>query len=141
MGLHLRDIDGWDNSAALAPAARAVRGRMAQLAGVMAEDAVLARYVSAGYELLARRWRGRAGEIDLILRQGECIIFVEVKQSVSHAAAAERLGRAQMNRICLAACEFCGGQPRGQLTEMRMDVALVDGVGRIEILENAFGGC
>lgn len=117
------------------PEARRARGRMAQLAGVLAEDAVLARYLDEGCELLARRWRGMAGEIDLILRQGECTVFVEVKQSVSHAAAAERLGRSQMKRICLAACEYCDNH----LAEMRFDVALVDGLGRIEILENAFG--
>ena len=35
------------------------------------------------------------------------------------------------------ATEFVGGEPAGQLTEMRFDVALVDGQGRIEIIENA----
>lgn len=151
MGLHLREFDRTDTGLNPAPAhlpapslpasrARVSRGRMAQIAGALAEDAVLARYIRQGYLLLDRRWLGRAGEIDLILQQGDCIVFVEVKQSVSHAAAAERLGRHQMNRICSAACEYCGTQPLGQLTEMRFDVALVDGIGRIDILENAFGG-
>ena len=34
--------------------------------------------------------------------------------------------------------EFIGGEPAGQLTPVRFDLALVDGAGRIEILENAF---
>lgn len=146
MGQHIREMD-WQAGACAVPlpvrsapsVARSARGHMAHLAGAMAEDQVLTKYLRSGYELVARRWRGQAGEIDLILRQGDCLVFVEVKRSSSHAAAAERLGRRQMNRICLAGCEFCGGQPGGQLSEMRFDVALVDGIGRIDVLENAFG--
>jgi putative endonuclease len=52
--------------------------------------------------------------------------------------AAERLGPRQMARIYGAASEFIGGEPAGQLTPVRFDVALVDGRGQIEILENAF---
>ena len=137
MGLHQGDFTGF----AVARTARAARGRVAQLAGALAEDMVLARYLADGYRLMARRWRGQAGEIDLIMQHGDCLVFVEVKQSVSHAAAAERLGRSQMRRICLTGCEFCAGQPQGQLSEMRFDVALVDGIGRVEIMENAFGEC
>lgn len=145
MGLHLREFSG--SAPVIEPdlatpkvMARAARGRMAQISGALAEDGVLAAYRKSGYELLERRWRGKAGEIDLILKQGACFVFVEVKQSVSHAAAAERLGPAQMRRICRAACEFCEDQPDGQLSEMRFDAALVDGIGRIDIIENAFGG-
>ena len=44
-----------------------------------------------------------------------------------------------MARLCAAAAEFVGGEPSGQDTEMRFDVALVDGAGRIDIMENAIG--
>ena len=44
-----------------------------------------------------------------------------------------------MARLCQSAEEFLAGEPRGLLTEMRFDVALVDGQGRHMILENAFG--
>ena len=140
MGQHIREADWLAGDAIAVPvAARVARGRMANLAGALAEDQVLATYLRSGYELVGRRWRGKAGEIDLILRQQNCLIFVEVKQSSSHAGAAGRLGRRQMDRICLAGCEFCENQPGGQLTEMRFDAALVDGIGRVEIVENAFG--
>lgn len=66
------------------------------------------------------------------------MIFIEVKQSKTHAQAAEHLTERQMARIYGAASEFIGGEPAGQLTPVRFDVALVDGMGRIEILENAF---
>jgi putative endonuclease len=95
-------------------------------------------YTGSGRPICARRWRGSSGEIDLIARDGAEVIFIEVKHSKTHAQAAERLGPRQMARIYGAASEFIGGEPAGQLTPVRFDVALVDGRGQIEILENAF---
>lgn len=120
-------------------AARVRRGALACLSGAMAEDAVVAHYQALGCVLLARRWRGQAGEIDLICRQGDCVIFIEVKSAATHAMAAARLLRTQMDRICMAASEYCGDLPTGLLTEMRFDAALVDAMGRVELIENAFG--
>ncbi len=81
--------------------------------------------------------RGKGGEIDLITRDGEGFVFVEVKKSRSHARAAERLSMRQIRRLYDAAAEFLAQCPRGLNTLARFDVALVDGNGRIEILENA----
>jgi len=38
---------------------------------------------SEGWQLLARRWSGQRGEIDLIFRDGDTIVFVEVKARLS----------------------------------------------------------
>jgi putative endonuclease len=73
------------------------------------------------------------------MRSGVVVVFVEVKKSKSFAAAAERVSKRQMQRIYQAASEFLAGEPAGQDTEMRFDVALVNGVGEVHILENAFG--
>ena len=105
--------------------------------GRTAEDRVAARYVDAGCRLLHRRWRGQGGEIDLILRQGRGFVFVEVKAARSLEEAATRLAPRQAARILAAAEEFLAGQPEGALADMRVDVALVDRTGRIEIIENA----
>lgn len=107
-------------------------------AGLAAESMVEQLYTRSGRAICARRWRGASGEIDLIARDGAEVIFIEVKQSKTHAQAAEHLSERQMARIYGAASEFIGGEPAGQLTPVRFDVALVDGMGRIEILENAF---
>ena len=88
--------------------------------------------------IAARRWRGKSGEIDLIMRQGETVVFVEVKKSRNFATAATRLGRRQMDRICASAGEFLSGEPRGQLTDVRFDLAMVNGAGAIQVIENAF---
>ena len=107
-------------------------------AGFAAEDQVAQLYDRSGRAVCARRWRGSAGEIDLIARDGAGVIFIEVKQSKTHAMAAEHLTARQMARIYGAASEFLAGEPAGQLTDVRFDVALVDAVGRIEVLENAY---
>lgn len=107
-------------------------------AGLAAEDQVAQIYARSGREVCARRWRGSAGEIDLIARNGAEVIFIEVKQSSTHASAAEHLSERQMARIYASASEFLADEPHGQLTASRFDVALVNGAGQIEILENAF---
>lgn len=113
-------------------------GKVSYLAGLAAEDAVARVYLRKGCSIVATRWKGSAGEIDLIARDGAGLIFIEVKKSKSHARAAEHLSGRQMARIYASASEFLAGEPMGQDTEARFDVALVDATGGIEILENAF---
>ncbi len=112
-------------------------GRSNYLAGQAAEDAVLRHYEARGLTLAKARWRGKAGEVDLILRDGDELVFVEVKHSRSFDSAAARLLPKQVARLMRAAEEFAGGEPKGLLTEMRFDVALVNGKGEVHILENA----
>lgn len=105
-------------------------------AGLAAEEQVAQLYARSGKMLIAKRWRGASGEIDLIMRDGAQVIFIEVKQSRTHAMAAQNLGPRQIARIYAAAAEFIEGQPLGQLTDVRLDAALVDCAGQIKILEN-----
>jgi putative endonuclease len=64
---------------------------------------------------------------------------VEVKRARTLDAAAGRLSRRQMDRLCAALALFCEGEPAGALTERRHDLALVDGMGRVEVRANAWG--
>lgn len=112
-------------------------GITGHLSGLAAEDAVERHYRGTGRPIAARRWRSPAGEIDLIAREGDTVIFVEVKRARSHAQALQKLGVRQIQRIQAAVAGFLEGEPKGGLTEVRFDLALVDGLGRIEILENA----
>lgn len=118
--------------------ARAARGKRSFLAGLAAEDRVAHLYSVGGMPVCARRWRGRAGEIDIIARDGNRVVFIEVKQSRTHDEAAAHLTPWQMQRIWNTAEEFLAEEPKGLLTDVRIDVALVDGMGRIEILQNAY---
>lgn len=47
--------------------------------GICGEDAAARYFASRGCRILARRWRCKAGEIDLIVQDGEEVVFVEVK--------------------------------------------------------------
>lgn len=118
--------------------ARQHSGRAGYEAGVAAELRVAQDYERRGFPIARRRWRGQAGEIDLIARDGEGLVFVEVKKSRSFDRALERLSRRQIARLRTAAEEYLGTQPRGSLTDVRFDVALLDAHGQIRVIENAF---
>nr|WP_233488663.1 YraN family protein [Rhodovulum sp. 12E13] len=129
--------DRADAAAALGGKRR--RGERAHLGGAAAEDSVARHYARCGREVTERRWRGTGGEIDLVTRDGDGLIFVEVKRARTLSEAGCRLTERQIARIVSAASEYLGRMPQGQLTPVRFDLALVDGAGRVEVVENAFG--
>lgn len=118
---------------------RAVRGSVSYHAGHSAENAVASDYEQRGFAIARRRWRGAGGEIDLIARNGDGLVFVEVKKSRSFEAAAARISARQIERIYASAAQFLESEPAGQLTNVRFDAALVDASGAVQIIENAFG--
>lgn len=116
-----------------------MRGATSYHAGLNAEKIVERHYAALGHAVLARRWRGAGGEIDLVLADGAGLIFVEVKAAADFARAAARVSPRQQQRIFAAAGEYLAAMPAGQLTETRFDVALVDRRGRVEVIVNALG--
>lgn len=116
-------------------------GAISEIAGRLAEGIVARRYDSDGALVTHHRWRGRGGEIDLIAREGDSVVFVEVKKSRTFSRAAEALRPRQVKRIFNAATEFLGSEPRGSLTPTRFDVALVDDHGRCKVIRNAYAAC
>ena len=119
--------------------ARRDAGKRADFAGRSAEQAVTVQFDRLGYDLVDLRWRGQAGEIDLIFQGADTYVFVEVKQARTHDQAIARLRPAQMQRIHAAASEYLAYTPDGQLSSVRFDLATVDSTGDIQIIENAFG--
>ena len=118
---------------------RRLRGAMAYQAGASAEMRISSDYERRGFPVVQQRWRGKRGEIDLIAQDGDGLVFIEVKHSKTFDRAAARLTAAQMRRIYASAEEYLGRMPRSSLTEVRFDVALVNGQGETRIIENAFG--
>jgi len=116
-----------------------VTGVVGYHAGLSAEAIAASRYQRQGWRLREERWRGPGGEIDLILEKSGVVVFVEVKKSRDFATAAARLSVRQKGRIYAAAGGYMERLPGGQNSEARIDVALVNGVGAVEIIENAFG--
>ncbi|MGB3408218.1 MAG: YraN family protein [Jannaschia sp.] len=112
-------------------------GSISYHAGLAAEDQVSRLYEKSGHAIVGRRWRGKGGEIDVIAQRDGDTIFIEVKKSATHAAAAESLRPKQMRRLFDCAGEFMGTLPNGLNSSVRFDVALVDVAGRIDLIENA----
>jgi putative endonuclease len=119
--------------------ARQRRGQTNHRSGAAAEEQVEQSYLRTGHRLRNRRWRGGVGEIDLVMEKAGEIVFVEVKASRSHAEAARALRGGQITRLLQSAEAYIGQLPRGLLTPMRFDVALVDRTGRVDVIENALG--
>lgn len=118
---------------------RRERGQRAYHKGVSAEKSVALEYDRRGIDLLETRWRGQGGEIDLIFLDDGVYVFCEVKASDTVDSAMALLRPAQMQRIHVAASEYLGQTPEGQLSEVRFDLAVVDGQGAVTVMENAFG--
>ena len=112
-------------------------GSVSYYSGLAVEDTVAQDYQKRGHEIVAKRWRSRAGEIDLIAKKDGNVIFVEVKKSNSFEAAAQMLSPHQIARIYCSASIYLDGEPKGQDSNARFDVALVNGQGVVSILENA----
>ncbi len=96
-------------------------------------------YAGRGYEIVARNWRVRAGEIDLIAARGEVVVFCEVKRRMSNAfgSGAEAVDWRKQQRIRTVARHWLA-QQESWVPEIRFDVAVVDGAGHVEVIEAAF---
>jgi putative endonuclease len=124
---------------AMSSVARQRRGQTNHCSGAAAEEQVERSYLRTGHHLRNRRWRGGVGEIDLVMEKAGEIVFVEVKASRTHAEAAQALRGGQITRLLRSAEAYIGQLPRGLMTPMRFDVALVDRMGRVDVIENALG--
>ena len=65
----------------------AARGRDSYESGVSAENRIAQDYQRRGFSVAGRRWRGDGGEIDLITRDADGVVFVEVKKARDFATA------------------------------------------------------
>lgn len=76
--------------------------------GTLGEDFACACLQKDGYEILERNWRNGHHEIDLIVKRGDVVAFVEVKTRAegSFATPAESVTKAQRRRIVLAAVAY-----------------------------------
>lgn len=104
-------------------------------------EACAAAFLEAkGLKIIARNYRCRFGEIDLIARNGATVVFVEVRARTSQAygGAAESITPAKRKRLLAAARHYLARQ--GTHCACRFDVVLMSGsTNEIEWIANAFG--
>jgi putative endonuclease len=78
-----------------------------------------------GYRILARRYRTKLGEIDLIARRGDVVAIVEVKVRPSLRQAMEALPALSERRIAAAADLWLARQPDHARLSLRFDMVAV----------------
>ena len=106
--------------------------------GLWAEIFVAVIYLVHGYRLLAMRYKTGVGEIDLVLRKGENVIFAEVKARQSLDGALESLTPQMKHRISKAALHFIAANPRIAAFDMRFDFWAVRDLSTWRWMKNAW---
>ena len=117
------------------PAAR----RAADARGRHAEERAAAVLERRGCRVMARRFRARGGEVDLIVRApGDILAFVEVKARTVGDDALAAVGPRQRRRIETAALAFLATRPDVAGLALRFDVVALDRHGTVQHLPDAW---
>ena len=114
--------------------------------GKTGEERAVRELERLGYAILARRYRTRHGEIDIVARDGETTVFVEVKARVTgeFGTAAEAVGPLKQRRLAHMASDYLA---RNNLINRpcRFDVVAIDRAGgsgeRVTVFRDAFDSC
>jgi putative endonuclease len=136
----VRTARGW-HAGCFSPRVPAAGRR--QSLGILGEDLACAELLRRGYAILARRYRTRFGEIDIVSERDNVVVFVEVKarRSGRFGTAAEAIPIWKRRRIGAMALDYLAWT--GRLTRRcRFDVVAIDGVGTpamtVRVIEDAF---
>ena len=103
------------------------RGRVKDALGRWGEQLAADHLAAAGLEVLARNWRCREGELDVVAREADgTVVFVEVKtrSGTAFGTPAEAVTRAKAVRIRGLACRWLLDHPAGGVP-LRFDVVEV----------------
>jgi len=112
--------------------------------GQTGEDLAVRYLENLGYTIVERNYRKRIGEIDIIARDGECLVFIEVKTRSNRRFgspfdAVDFRKQQQISRVALA---FMTQHRFGEVP-VRFDVIGVhlEESPRVELIKNAFEYC
>ena len=114
--------------------------------GASGEELAAHWYTAAGYRVLARNWRCREGELDLVACRGGLAVFCEVKtrRDVRFGLPAEAVTPAKQRRLRRLALRWLAERPPGEarFPDLRFDVACVvarpGAAPSVEVIEAAF---
>jgi putative endonuclease len=106
--------------------------------GASAESAAARLLVDAGYRIVERNFRCKAGELDIVARDGDVLVFVEVRSRSDdeHGTAAEMIQRTKQRRVIrVARCYLEAVAP--DFDECRFDIVAITADESI-LLKDAF---
>ena len=101
------------------------RRQRAQRRGHLAEWLAALALVLKGYRIVARRFRTRAGEVDLIARKGNVVVLVEVKARANERAAVDAVTATAARRISAAGDIWLSRQQDATRLPVRCDIIAV----------------
>lgn len=99
--------------------------RQAEARGRWAERITAWHYRLRGFRVLAMRYRTPAGEIDLVMRRGDLLVFTEVKARARLDDALHALRPQQCQRLVRAATLFLRDHPVHSCCTMQFDLAAI----------------
>lgn len=104
---------------------------MRRKAGDDAEDAACAFLERKGIRVVERNFRASGGEIDIVARQGDDLVFVEVRFREDEEAGApeETVNLVKRRKVAAAARQYVSAVPSASWREARFDVIAVVGSG------------
>jgi putative endonuclease len=109
--------------------------------GRAAEEAACGFLEERGLRPVARNFRCRQGEIDLVMAEGRTLVFVEVRyrRDIRFGSAAESVNGRKQRRIITAAQYYLQQNPGASKQPCRFDVVALGGQGEaVEWIKNAF---
>jgi putative endonuclease len=93
--------------------------------GLSAENRSALLLMAKGFRIAARRYKTPVGELDIVARRRQVLLFVEVKARARHDEAAEAITVRQQKRIVAAAQYWLASHPDDCAKHIRFDVILV----------------
>lgn len=107
------------------PQAATARRRAAYRRGLGSETRALLLLMLKGYRPLGRRYAAGGGEIDLVVRRGRTIAFVEVKARAALADAYEAIDARKRARFSRAVRSWLARYPQPADTTFRADAVFI----------------
>jgi putative endonuclease len=108
--------------------------------GQRAENLAFRFLRDRGLRPVARNFRRRGGEIDIVMLDGECLVFVEVRyrRSTSFTRAGLTVDTRKQRKLVRTAALFAACHRRYACSIMRFDVVAVEGPGSVHWIRDAF---
>lgn len=101
------------------------RRRKAYRRGLLSEYVAALFLILKGYRILSVRYRTKVGEIDIIARKADLVVFVEVKARADAGAAIDAVGYGTQHRIRSASDIWMSRQPDYARLSWRYDIVAV----------------
>jgi putative endonuclease len=106
--------------------------------GDVAEERACRHLERSGVTIVERNYRTKGGEIDIVAREGDVLVFVEVRslEAPDFGTPEESVTPAKRRRIVRAAREYLSNVPPSSWREARFDVIAIEGSGAAAALRH-----